>query len=719
MEKQPHCLTPDVISFTACIQACSQAGEGRIAVYLLSKMNERGVQADAIAFSAAIQGCSNANKALSLLLVMKNQSIPLDVRACNAAIQSCATSGDFRLALSVIALMREEGVCPDSYTYTSAISSAWRSNSMGGDHCKEVFQLLDELMSANSGISLDASTAPCNAAIKYFMRSGSGALNGIKVYRMMLDKGVPRNIVTYTTLLTGLAKSGLWRNVLEIYLEVEKNDRALPINLAILGSALCASEQLGHWQQSQELFMAMRAMATSRHSSSPPLTLSTSPYNTVIAALAKAGKHEEAMSIFALMKSDGIAPNTESFNHLIASCKSRGLWPEALALLDDLEAESKVNAATCANTHTMSTAISICLAGQQWALALDLLDKMERLKIPPNRVTYNSLIEVLDGSGEKFRSELVYQSALRAKIYNHWSSSSDTNSHVSTMDLHHFPVAVARTAVMHVLGEMASQQRPVTSLTIITGRGNHADVSGRRERGVLKKEMRAYLQGLGLAIEREDETSNPGRVLLSKASIEAWFEEQKADDAAKRSSGSGSAHGNLFLSMAFAKSKSSSNVRAVCPFSSATAPSIIASEEIDNETKNEKAAPLVVGGGCPAHQKTNVVELPQKTSTHTNFCPAHLSHHPLSDSLEGPEPVVAQKMCPAHIQATKTMEVPSVAAEIMSDEPVAVQRKCPAHAAGATSSSAAIDIAQEELALKKKEGTCPAHAIANSAASKA
>ena len=117
--------------------------------------------------------------------------------------------------------------------------------------------------------------------------------------------------------------------------------------------------------------MAMRDMATSRHSSSPPLTLSTSPYNTVIAALAKAGKHEEAMSIFALMKSDGIAPNTESFNHLIASCKSRGLWPEALALLDDLEAESKVNAATCANTHTMSTAISICLAGQQWALALD------------------------------------------------------------------------------------------------------------------------------------------------------------------------------------------------------------------------------------------------------------------------------------------------------------------------------------------------------------
>ena len=49
--------------------------------------------------------------------------------------------------------------------------------------------------------------------------------------------------------------------------------------------------------------------------------------------------------------------------------------------------------------------------------------------------------------------------------------------------------------------------------------------------------------------------------------------EQERDDEEKRKMGTG-AHGNLFLSVARAKKSNLGDVRAVCPFSSATEPKI-------------------------------------------------------------------------------------------------------------------------------------------------
>ena len=81
------------------------------------------------------------------------------------------------------------------------------------------------------------------------------------------------------------------------------------------------------------------------------------------------------------------------------------------------------------------------------------------------------------------------------------------------MDLHHFPVAVARAAVMHVLGEMCSGQLPVAALTIITGRGKHAQPSGERGTiGVMRAELLSYLVGLGLDLD-PDRGSTPSLIL--------------------------------------------------------------------------------------------------------------------------------------------------------------------------------------------------------------
>jgi hypothetical protein len=151
----------------------------------------------------------------------------------------------------------------------------------------------------------------------------------------------------------------------------------------------------------------------------------------------------------------------------------------------------------------------------------------------------------------------VYQSALRSEIYNHWSVEGEV------MDLHNFPLAVGKTAIMHVLGEFCAYRLPVHDLVVVTGRGRHAIKNGAR--GTLRTQIAAFVEKLGLHLAEEP---NPGRIMVSAESITRWLDAQRADNKTE------GAHRNLFLQVAFAKENKNLmvNVRGVCPFSGAVIP---------------------------------------------------------------------------------------------------------------------------------------------------
>ena len=48
------------------------------------------------------------------------------------------------------------------------------------------------------------------------------------------------------------------------------------------------------------------------------------------------------------------------------------------------------------DTFTYSSAISVCVEGKAWPLALELLEKMQTENVPANAVTFNSVIEALE-----------------------------------------------------------------------------------------------------------------------------------------------------------------------------------------------------------------------------------------------------------------------------------------------------------------------------------
>ena len=570
---------------------------------------------------------------------------------------------------------------------------------------------------------ITAATVPFNIAITASVKVGR-ILKAKELFDQMETLGVPRNLVTYTTMITGITKSKNFDQ--QMVLDVHKTMRKTNIkrNGAIFGAVIAAAEKLDDWVLTLNLLDEMKQERV-------PTT--TFVYHSAISACGKAGKHEIVLELLQEMKVRYVERTTVTYSLLITACKRAGLWDEALEYLNLMELDCNegvhikqqpdsstvvsnnintknggsdksndystsqnnkintvnpvpnslprgVNAALKQDTLVYSSAISVCVESKRWGTALELLERMEELSIPRNVVTYNTVIEALYNANETARAELVYQSALRTGIYNHWHHNSqhyhtqglkriETQNMVGcseVMDLHNFPVSVAKSAVMLVLGEMCTGRIAIADpLIIITGRGNHASIDGRR--GILRRELITFCSDLGLDLLSSDEIDeqefslkysqntgsdgmkiispiggdggknsyqsqkNPGRLWLTKISTEKWLAAQRLQDEEMSSSGTRGAHGNLFLKVAMAKHKLSQpdskiplNVRAVCPFSTATHPEPVP-EIMKEESSIAVLSPKASTSVCPA--SASVVKAVVKDNNEeiivVKKCPAH------------------------------------------------------------------------------------------------
>ncbi|CAM9959710.1 unnamed protein product, partial [Discosporangium mesarthrocarpum] len=80
---------PDLVSFNTALAACSDAGEGLLALELLEEARARGLSPDATSFNSAIAACATGGmeaEATALLLQMSQEGVPPDAVSFNTAV---------------------------------------------------------------------------------------------------------------------------------------------------------------------------------------------------------------------------------------------------------------------------------------------------------------------------------------------------------------------------------------------------------------------------------------------------------------------------------------------------------------------------------------------------------------------------------------------------------------------------------------------------------
>ena len=358
-------------------------------------------------------------------------------------------AGEWTIALRLMALMRVEGLRPNAYTYAAAINAC----DVGGQ-CDEALRLLEEMLyeqqqkQQQSGSTFPPlSAVPFNAAIAAAVHCGR-MLVAKQLFDRMKTLGITRNTVTYTTLISSIAKSK-WKQLdPTVVMEIHKDMllERIPRNAAVFGAVLSAAERMGDVDTALQLLTEMK---------NENILTTNFVYHSVISACSKAGRYHTARALLDEMKLRGIERNEVTYSLMIGSCKHEGRWQDALRFIAEMESDPTVVPAvdptpvlittvnptltnrdiTNRNLTTMaipnsvpsengpiiptvptvlkpneqsmiksgtvvySTAIAVCVASKQWSVALELLEKMENAGISRNVVTYNTVIEALSSAG--------------------------------------------------------------------------------------------------------------------------------------------------------------------------------------------------------------------------------------------------------------------------------------------------------------------------------
>jgi pentatricopeptide repeat protein len=161
-EMQAVGLLPSEVTYSVMITACGNGGQWEKSMEFLDLMRKRGMQVNLITNNAAIAALAKAakqrqlsnsiaeknnqlsRKALELLKQMQTDGIEPDGFSYTSAISCCGSDGMWQDALNLFEAMRRGGprTSPNKIAYTAAISSAGKSGQV--DHAIRLFREMSE-----------------------------------------------------------------------------------------------------------------------------------------------------------------------------------------------------------------------------------------------------------------------------------------------------------------------------------------------------------------------------------------------------------------------------------------------------------------------------------------------------------------------------------------------------------------------------------------------
>ncbi|CAL9114945.1 unnamed protein product [Musa acuminata var. zebrina] len=275
----------------------------------------------------------------------------------NMAIRACAAGGSFHVALSLYSTLLSSGLRPDKFTFPFALRSCAALSDL------RVGKLLHQ-HSLCFGCASDLFVAA--ALVDMYSKCGD-----VFCARQTFDKMANRDLVCWTSMISGYAHNGLTMETLEFFRLMQLS--SVKPNRVSLLSALLACGRLGALRGGEcfhclaiktrfehdvlvatavvDMYVKCGNLELARLMFDRIDSKDVVCWSTMVAGFGYHGLAREAISTFDNMVDDGVMPNATTFTSLLSACSHSGLSEEGRSFFDSMNLkygiEPKMNHYAC------------------------------------------------------------------------------------------------------------------------------------------------------------------------------------------------------------------------------------------------------------------------------------------------------------------------------------------------------------------------------------
>ena len=317
------------------------------AQHVFERARLRGMRPNVYAYSALISAFARSGRsadALSAFARMRSEGCRPNLVAYNAAIDACA-KGAGQGGLS--GLRSNGGTASSTGTGSPIGNGALSRTSSGGSSCEN---------NGSTGANNSSTRAGGGSAGSYGSprrggNQGAGSQEVAAAWALvqeMTEEGIEPDRITFNSLIATCSRAGMWQEALRVFeLMGEQQADGIVTQNGRGGQGRRAGGP-GAGQQGEQQFQGKGVIERDVFT-----------YNTLLDALCKAARMEDAAAVFARMAAAGVQPNVVTYSTMIDGYRK---------------------------AHDV-------------AAAVNMFDAMRRAGIAPDRVTFNTLVDIYGKAG--------------------------------------------------------------------------------------------------------------------------------------------------------------------------------------------------------------------------------------------------------------------------------------------------------------------------------
>lgn len=318
----------DTVSWNTIMDGYAKAGEMNVAFELFQKMPTRNV----ISWSVMVSGYSKAGD-MEMARMLFDRMPVKNLITWTIIISGYAAKGISKDAICMYNLFEKTGLNPDDGTFVSILAACAESGMLG---------LGKRVHASIQRARLKSSILVFNALVDMYAKCGRlkkamGIFNGMR----------NRDVVSWNTMILGLAMHGHGEDALELFLRM-KLEGFKPDKVTFVG-ILCACTHAGLVDEGLHYFNEMEKVYR--------VTPQVEHYGCMVDLLGRGGRLEEACKLVTNMPFE---PNTVIWGTLLGACRMHN----AVALAKDVLCHLLDKDPSDAGNYSMGS--NICAAAGDW-----------------------------------------------------------------------------------------------------------------------------------------------------------------------------------------------------------------------------------------------------------------------------------------------------------------------------------------------------------------